>query len=321
MGHAVIYKMGYTYNVFLPGLGRSIPVKEIKSRIYRELIKSLYNSENDLFLICLNNIVEHVAPGILQEDLTVIDYYILLLTSRMICINPDIKLTSTCPDTKKEFEHTEQIETIVNKINTANYKKTVTRDGFEVCFSVPKARDIPFLYKESRELEGHNALISSLDTIVIKEKKLSLTSLSFADKAKVAEVLPVLITKEIYSKLAETYKELSEIKLITLVSPFKNKITNQIPISVNIDDIASFMKLIFSDNLGNMYKLLYNLVSLDHFDAEYLDSITPAEQYLFWTYHLERANQQSEEYKKDSGSGSYDGMNLPNMPTGPSEFS
>jgi len=124
--------MGYSYNVYLPGLDESVAVGEINTATYRNLIKSLYNKEGDLFLEQLNNIIEIVAPGILQEQITVIDYFILLLSTRMICVSPDLKLTSECPETKRKIETNIRIEDLIEKLGKIHCNGKFKKDGINI---------------------------------------------------------------------------------------------------------------------------------------------------------------------------------------------
>ena len=108
------------------------------------------------------------------------------------------------------------------------------------------------------------------------------------------------------------YKNMYNIKLISINSPFTKKLAVDVPLTIRSDDIFSFLKLIFNDDLNNVYRLTYNLVSMAGFTPEYLDSITPAEQYLYWVLHLQKANKEEQEYNRANNSSdsnlNYDGI-------------
>ena len=305
--------MAYKFNITLPGLERTIPVKEITTKQYRDLVKSLYNKDGDVFLEHINSVLEDIVPGILQEHFTVIDYLILLLTSRMICINPDIKFNSTCPETRKEFESIIRMEDIINKLGTIKFKKTFTKEAYKITYSLLKAKDIVTIYKLDRQLEMYYHFISSIDEIQINNQTFSMGNFSFDKKIKVVENLPIELTNEIYSNLIVNYKEINQIKLFELKSPYTKKTVTDNALSLTTEEVFEILKLLFNDDLGNVYKLSYNLVSMAGYTPEYLDSITPAEQFLYWSLHLQRVNKENENYKEDKKETlpTYDGLSLP----------
>lgn len=315
--------MGYKFNVFLPGLDTTVSVKEVNSKQYRDLVKSLYNKDGDVFLEHLNEIIEEIVPGILRDQLSVVDYLILVLTCRMICINPDIKLTSTCTTTKKTFESVIRIEDIIAKLATLKYNKTLTKDAFTVNFSLVKGRDIPAIYTYSRTAEVFYQFVSSVDSIMIGENNYRLSNLNFKERITVIENLPIELTNKIYLELSETYKQLAEIKLILLKSPYTGTTAVEIPVSVYVDDIFALLKILYNDDLSNVYKLSYNLVSMAGYTPEYLDIITPAEQFLYWSLHLQRVNKENSEYSEKGEKNTlptYDGLTLPTGKISRSEF-
>lgn len=306
--------MAYKFNVALPGLDRTVPVKEITAKQYRDLVKSLYNKDGDVFLEHINSVIDDIVPGILQEHLTVIDYLILLLTSRMICINPDIKFNSACPDTKKEFETIIRMEDIISKLSTIKYKNTFTKEAYKITYSLLKAKDIVTVYKLDKQLELYYHFISSIDEIQINDQSFNIGKLDFAEKVKVVESLPIEITNEIYSKLVDKYKKINEVRLFEIVSPYTKKVAVENVLNITTGEVFELLKLLFNDDLSNVYKLSYNLVSMAGYTPEYLDSITPAEQFLYWSLHLQRVNKESENYKEGNKEPlpTYDGMSLPN---------
>ncbi len=305
--------MAYKFNVTLPGLEKNVPVKEITAKQYRELVKSLYNKDGDVFLEHINSIIEDTVPGILQEQLTVVDYLILLLTSRMICINPDIKFNSTCPDTKKQFESIIRMEDIINKLSTVKSKNVFTKNAYKITYSLLKANNIIPVYKLDRQLEMYYHFISSIDEIQINEQIFNICSLPFNKKIIIIENLPIEISNKIYSDLIANYKEINKLTLFEIKSPYTKKVIFDNVLKITVEDVFELLKLLFNDDLSNIYKLSYNLVSMAGYTPEYLDCITPAEQFLYWSLHLQRVNKENESNKEDSKQPlpSYDGLNLP----------
>jgi len=241
----------------------------------------------------------------------------------MICVSPDLKLTSECPETKRKIETNIRIEDLIEKLGKIHCNGKFKKDGINIEFSLIKARDIPTIYKLDREQEPWYFAVSSLNCIRTKTNIMRLNKLSFEDRKTIVDSLPVAVSSAMYRSLREFYINLSKQKLIEIISPFKDGLlASELPVNISIESILAFMKLVFNDDLVNIYKLTYNLVSMAGFDPHFLETVTPAEQSLFWTLHLQRMHKENEDYNaKENESGtSFDGKNVSIGKTSPSEF-
>lgn len=314
--------MAYKFNVFLPGINKTIPVKEITSKQYRDLVKSLYNEDKDVFLEHIESTIEDILPEVMQESFTAVDYLILLLTSRMICVNPDIKFTTVCPDSKKEIECVVKMEDILKILSTIKHKNVLTHNNLRVTYSLLKGRDITTIFTSDKTLEMYHHFVSSIDSVQTESGDFTLNGLTFEKRLAIVESLPIQITNKIYADLIEVYKKFNTVKLLEVKSPYTNKVIVDLSVSLLTEDIFSLLKLLFNDDLGNIYKLTYNLVSIVGFTPEYLDNITPAEQFLYWSLHLQKVNKENEDSKNKPKETlpMYDGLTLPTNKVSQSEF-
>jgi len=286
--------MGFVYGVKLPGLDKKIWAKELTSKLYRDLVKSLYNTDSTAFLQHLNFIIEHVSPGILQEDLNVIDKVILLLNMRAISINPDLKLKATCPITKKEFEKNIKIEEVLSKFENFKYNGNVECDGIKISHSIIKAKDeFNFIDIDQEKLFSYR-LASSIDSICVDNKDILFKDLSFEERVQVVETLPLNVTTKVQESLSSIEEELSKTKLLSIHSPFAKVYVVDIPVSTNVVVLLEFCKSVFNDDLGNLYRLNFNLVNKAGFTPEYADSIPPSEQLLYWMYFVQQAQKEQQ---------------------------
>jgi hypothetical protein len=65
--------------------------------------------------------------------------------------------------------------------------------------------------------------------------------------------------------------------------------------------------LLFTDDLNNFYKLVYNLISKLNFQGDYLDRLAPAELYLYWSLYLQENQQSNSEMPTTNNIGSFAG--------------
>jgi len=306
--------MAFTYGVKLPGFNnKKIWVGEVTSKLYKDLVKSLYNNDSTEFVHHLNQLIEHASPGILQGGLNAIDKIILLLQVRSICISPDLKLKATCVETKKTFEYNLRIEDLVSKLESVTYNRTVLHENVTVTHSIIKAKDeIHFVNLEPEKTFSYQ-LASSIDTLLVEDKTIDFKLLPFDKRVEFVDALPLSLTTKVYDSLSEVEVELSKLKLLVVPSPYSKTPVVDLPISTNTNVLLEFCKLIFNDDLINLYKINLNLISKANFTPDYADSITPAEQLLYWNLYVQQVQEEiAASNPKSNNSPTSLGANVPN---------
>lgn len=315
--------MAFKYGIKLPGKNKKIWVKEITSKLYRDLVKSLYNNDTTEFLQHLTYIIEYVYPGIIQEDLNVVDKVIILLHTRSICINPDLKLKAKCPKTNKEFECTIRIEDLISRLENINYTRIVKQDNVEVVHTIAKVKDEFQFIDISDERYFSTQLASSIDSITVNNQSLLFKDLTFEERLEIIEKLPLVLAAKVYESIISVETELSLIKLLTVRSPFTGDYIVDLPVSTDVKTLLEFCKLIFNDDLGNLYRIAFNLINKGNFTPDYVEQITPAEQLLYWNYVIQQNQKEQEAYDSAQKSNSSSTPNYGGQQIGketPSEF-
>lgn len=283
--------MGFTYSVKLPGFNKTVWAREISSKDYKDLIKSLYNNDESSFILHSNYVVEQIVPGILQEGLNVVDKLILLVNARAISVSPDLKVKTACKETNKEFEYTIQLDTIFDKLSGLQYNSVTEYKNIKVEHSIVKARDEKYFLEKVPENLYIYQIASSIDRIITEDRVLEFNNLSFDKRCLIVENLPAHLNNEIIKALYKAEVELSQNKLLFIKSPFSEIPAVDMPLSTDIGVLLQVSKLLFTDDLNNLYKLIYNLVSRLHFQGEYIDKLAPAELYLYWSLYLQETQQ------------------------------
>jgi len=304
--------MAFYYSVYLPGLNETVWLKEINSKAYRELIKSLFNTDSSSFILHSNNLIEELCPGLIKKQLNIIDKLIFLVNARAVCISPDLKVQVTCPVTQKQFEYNIKLDTIFDTLNSIKYKNNIIFNNINVECSIVKAKDEKYFLEKDQEKLFLYQIASCIDKITVKEKSIDFTSLSMDERITVIENLPSQIAIEVLQKLIDTEKELNKTHLLLINSPYAKTVAVDIALSTDIAILLHFCKILFTDDLTNLYKLIFNLVERAGFSGEYLDNITPAELYLYWSLFLERVESENQQSNKPSSNNtSFQGIDMP----------
>lgn len=304
--------MAFYYSVFLPGLNETVWLKEINSKSYRELIKSLFNTDSSSFILHSNNLIEEICPGLVKKQLNIIDKLIVLVNARAVCISPDLKIQVTCPTTEKQFEYNIKLDTIFDTLNNVKYKNLISYNNINVECSIVKAKDEVYFLEKDREKLFLYQIASCIDKITAKEKCIEFVSLSMEERIAVIENLPSQIAMEVLQRLIETEKQLNKTHLLLVNSPYAKTVAVDIALSTDISILLHFCKIMFTDDLTNLYKLIFNLIDKAGFSGEYLDTITPAELYLYWSLYLQKVEAENQQVSQGGAKNtSFQGVDMP----------
>jgi hypothetical protein len=291
--------MGFTYKIKITG-NREVWASQITFKAYRDFVKALYSDDPESFSIHSNQIIESIVPGIIASGLNVIDKMLILLEARSISIDPDLKLTIRCTETDKSFEHVVAIDKIAQSFKSVDPYKTITHKEVTVHYSVVKAKDEKYLFNMSEEQRHINILASSIDEIVTPMRSASFETISFEDRVKLVSNFAVQFSNEISREIALSEKELSANKLLSVVSPYTGKTALEIPLTTDLVSYSQFIRLLFTEDLGNLYVLSFNLISKGY-TGEYLDSLSYAEVQIYHSYIQQQAVKDQEPPPNNSG--------------------
>ena len=132
--------MAFTLNAYLPSKKCEVQIKELYYKQYRELVKSLYNTDKKETIQQYNSILQELCPSIEKLDITFEDKLSLLLTIRNYCVSPDLKLKGTDVN-KRDFNYSVTVENLIKLIHTVNKSSSLSWQGIDITFYSYKARD------------------------------------------------------------------------------------------------------------------------------------------------------------------------------------
>ena len=294
--------MRYQQRVKLLG-NKETWASEITFSQYKAIVKSIYNTDDSSFIHHTNLALQTNIDKDIYTNLTVLDKALILLQLKAVSVEPDFKLKIKCEETKKEFEYTLPIDSLVKGFILKDCTRVVEIEGFTIEFSLVKAKDEqyfvePYITEKDHEQYFFNTVVSSIDSVKYKDSIVAFKDLTWDERVNLVTRLPAKLSSYIVSNVSELEKSISVNKLISVVSPYTNKITLEIPLTTNIPSLVKFIKLIFTENLTNLYTLTYNLINKGGFTGEYLDNVTPIEMQVYWIYcqkQLEKETEQSNE--------------------------
>jgi len=291
--------MHYQHRVKLLG-NKETWAKEITFGQYKTIVKSIYNTDDSSFIYHTNLTLQSNLNDEVYSELTVLDKALILLQLKAVSIEPDFKLKIKCEETKKDFEYTLPIDTLIKSFVLTDSLRTIDIEGFTIEFSLVKAKDEqyfvePYITSKDHEQYFFNTVVSSINSIKYKDQFVLFKDLNWDERVRLVSRLPAKLSSYIINNVSELEKSISINKLVSVRSPYTNKITLEVPLTTNIPSLIRFSKLIFSENLGNLYTLTYNLINKGGFTGDYLDSVTPIEMQVFWIYCQKQMEKESEQ--------------------------
>ena len=280
----------YKLKAYLPGLQKYIFVKELNYKIYRNLVKSLYTGDKLKTIEQFNLILKELVDEVDVKDISLIDKLAIFLTIREVCVSPDLKLKCTCPDTNTEFNFQIPVKDIQDALEQLVTEISVSTNNLESVFS-----GFLLLKDETTVLEQkENDLLPALyRKLKFNNKNIDLSNCSLQDRLTIINQLPATHIVQAKKILKKTQISNSEKKLLQITSPLTGKIVYEINGNLNPYTLSSLLEYLFTEDLGNIYKAMYNVVTHCKFSAEYVDSITPAEIQVYWSYFLEENKQKT----------------------------
>jgi hypothetical protein len=294
--------MSFKLNAFLPSKQQEVQIKELCYRQYRELVKSLHNTDKRETIQQYNSILEDLCPDIVGKDITFEDKLSLLLTVRNYCVSPDLKLKCTLPD-QSIFNYTVPVETVLKAVNTINKSGTISHNNIIVEFTSYKVRDEYVFSGNNKDINV--ILASHIDTIKTNNNTVYFKDLLINERIQVVSALPFALTSLLQVKLLELNTLWENTELLTITNPVNNEVILKLTGNITFEVLQKMIEFLFTENLNNVYRSFYNMVKYGTFDANYIDSITPVELQVYWMYFMQD-QEKSKNREKPSG-----GFNLP----------
>jgi hypothetical protein len=262
----------FTYTAYLPGIKKTVCIKELQFGRYKHLIKAITNDNSDVISSFFNCLLSELCI----DDVThcsFLDKIILLLTIRSICIAPDLELTATCPKTQSTFNYTVQLFDIIDRLQALNLPSDL--------YSTLKRYNNDNLLIELGMPSLLNIKQTDLDIIQTAIRKITLNNKDVTNlKNDIIDNLPIIVLKDIKDYLLYFSNTLKEINLLSIQSPFSND-TIDVPLNLFTNSIIEFLKICFKRNPMTIYEMEYFLNSKLNLDYDLIKTSTPAELNIY----------------------------------------
>lgn len=275
----------FYYGVYLPSVQRAVYFRELTIRQLKIIIKSILNGDDTALSMCFNDVIkDNCKEDIDAIDLTVLDRFIILLNMRVISIGAEQSLQLTCDETQKTFTYTINYNDIVAQLEAIKLDSNMTShyENITIEYGVPLAR---LSHQIPNNLSRYDNLTRAVRGLKIGDSQFKLVTMDFYSLSRIIESIPKAISDEILVYLEAQGNKVNRVKYINSKNPYTDKKIEQ---SMTLDDIdlLRLLKLAYKEDLHALYKSIYYMVHVLHFDAEYVEKLTVNEKNLLYTFYL-----------------------------------
>lgn len=286
----------FVYAIDIPSVKTRAYFKEMSSRYYKSLVKTIVNGDDDAICSYIDNMIStlmHTGPDV--KTLNVIDKLIIMLTVRAYNVSPTIQFTVKNKDDKKINVNVD-VNSILAVLQSYKLQSSfqITNTGsINIECTLPK-----WFY-----FENYSGLVAScVSTISINNKIVDLCDMSMSERIHVVDQLPSPVFTEISSFLSAQNDHICDRPIFKFDDPDNEIEVGDISISLFNTSCYEFLKMVFNTSLREFYETEYHLCKLK-MPWELVTQSTPAELSMIFNIISEDMKKQKAEMDKSDQTG------------------
>ena len=279
----------FTFNIKLTD-NKLIECREITNQIYLPFVKSIMNGDSVIISNFLDKIIEYAVIDKSQiKKLNCIDKFLILLDLRSISINNDITFNNGVLFNNLSIS-IDEIGTYILESIPLITKQYIIDDSIKLEINIPTNLSYEFIN-----------ISNTIQSIQIGNDLIQMNSVSNKIRESILNFIPAKLFDQVLKFVDITTKSMEHIHIIK-----GNEKTgiNRVEFNVFNNTLFEFIKAIYNEDLLNLYKMQYILMSKLNFDNETYLNLTPNESHIHLNFYNEELKKQQDEYDKNNNSPS-----------------
>jgi len=275
----------FTFNIKLTD-NKSVECRELPNRLYVPFVKSIMNNDNVIISNFLDKIIEYTIINKNQiKELNCIDKFLILLDLRSISINNNITINTGQLFNNTNVEIDKLCAHILESLPIIT-EQVFIDDLIKIRINIPK--DISYEFTN---------IANTIQSIQIDKDLIQMNQVTSKMRESILNFIPAKLFNQIINFIDITTKSMEHINIIAA-----NTKQNISKVEFNIfnNTLFEFIKAIYNENLLNVYKMQYILMSKLNYDNDTYLNLTPNESQLHLNFYNEELKQQQDEYNKNS---------------------
>jgi hypothetical protein len=260
----------------------AVVFKELNFQQYRQLLKCFLGDEvyPELIFSNINEILSELTDLNLKQidNLSYLDYCLLLFNIRMTSIGGSVNLYIDDPD-NKQIKIDLQIYNILDQINNKKLIELLSPeidDNYSIEYKIPSIKEI-MLLEQKKDI--YTLYTFFLKTIKFSDLTINLEDFSYLDRENIVQQMPLKAMTALTKRTHNIVEYCNNINILqSIKSDFFNK---ELILTLDSEIIAFVIKLFFNTKLENVYEGMFALSKMANISCMFLNDCSPGEFYFF----------------------------------------
>jgi len=263
-------------------LQSSVNFKELTLNQYRQLLKCFIGDDiSPAFIFSNTNSIIKELTDLTQyqiDNLSFLDYCILLFYIRLVSIGDTVFLTVETPENKqlKIDLRTSKVIEQITKSKVIDLLQPEINDHCEIEFRLPSIKEILFLEQEE---DLYNIYTFFLKTLKISNTIINLEDFSYKDREEIIQKIPIRVMTSLTKRTHSLIETCNEINLLDFLK--SKTFDKKLILTLNSQLISFVIKLIYNTSLESVYDFMFALSKFANLSCSFLDECSPGEFFLF----------------------------------------
>lgn len=273
----------FTFSIKLTN-SKSVECRELTNKLYVPFVKSIMNNEHIIISNFIDKIIEHTVIDTNRiKELNCIDKFLILLDLRSISINNNITI-----NTGKLFNNTTvEIDKLCAHILESLpliTEQFIIDDLITLEINIPK--DISYEFTN---------IANTVRSIQIDKDLIQMNQVTSKVRESILNFIPAKLFDQVTKFIDITTKSMEHINIINGDDKLG---IGKVEFNIFNNTLFEFIKAIYNEDLLNLYKMQYILMSKLNFDNDTYLNLTPNESQIHLNFYNEELKQQQDEYDK-----------------------
>lgn len=273
----------FTFSIKLTN-SKSVECRELTNKLYVPFVKSIMNNEHIIISNFIDKIIEHTVIDTNRiKELNCIDKFLILLDLRSISINNNITI-----NTGKLFNNTTvEIDKLCAHILESLpliTERFIIDDSITLEINIPK--DISYEFTN---------IANTVRSIQIDKDLIQMNQVTSKVRESILNFIPAKLFDQVTKFIDITTKSMEHINIINGDDKLG---IGKVEFNIFNNTLFEFIKAIYNEDLLNLYKMQYILMSKLNFDNDTYLNLTPNESQIHLNFYNEELKQQQDEYDK-----------------------
>jgi hypothetical protein len=281
----------FKLQLYIPSLDGKAYFNELKNCHLLNILKFTTNKDSK----GLAEYFEYIIEDLIQDKklflkLDSFDKFIILLQFKAININPELKFKINVQNENKILAYNifQEIKSLT-EAKLIKEKELKIDDNFYVHLSIPSK-----LYIENFD----DIFFHCIKIVKIDDQNFNFESFTDEEKNKIFESISGNFLNQIIDFLNESKKSCEDVNFLKVNNYIKE--LNSLKLNFFNNSMLGFLELVYSEDLKNLFELIYVLVNKVKLGITEFYDLVPSESLLLYSLYAKDVKSQNEEMEKST---------------------